>query len=444
MQTIFKKFIYAGLSLLLIIGVFLAIVAPVVDHKNKVLSKHDDKYNVVLSLKYGYLDKGFNQQAIEGVCQAFDVPVKSCNGKNKLFQEGKISYGYAGTMDSIALIKEYVDNFAETEKIDYFITPGFTYTNFLQKWLFEDRQYFRQKGINFISIGTGIGLSDGEAWPENFWQILFEEYLPGYYAGLYAGAYALMNPDQFKDGDLNKKGKQIRFAALGGLWIPPIARYALGFKLGVSDVNKQKDQFTDNAGIEVLFTDYQTTGSFDNTTQSKFDSARIFRDGVSVIFSIAVSLTVANQAAAKEENTTAGKTQHWIIGVDIDQGLTVNNEDNNSSQRKGNILVSAVLKIKERLSDLIKAINRTNKKGESIVVTSGKYLSIPKRFTNDQEWKKVKEVILDKLPNAEPTAETMQLMRDSVNQEFSLNNAGSTNLIDFLNNSELDFTDLVK
>ena len=430
MTRLVKKFIVSLAIFFLASGVFLAVVVPIVVRKNNILGKHRNKYNVVLSVKYGYLDKGFNQQAIEGVCLAFQIKPNDCNGKNKLFREGKISYGYSGTFDSVSLIKEYVDNFAETENTNFFVMPGFTYEAFLRKWLFDNREYFQKKNINFISVGTAI-FTDPQKWPKNFWQVLFEEYLPGYYAGLYAGAYALMNPEQFKDGNPKQKGKQIHFAALGGLWIPPITRYALGFKLGISEINKNRDRFTDT-NTEVLFTQYETTGSFDNTSQSKFDTARLFRSGVSVVFSIAVSLTIANQAAAKEEDTSAGKEQHWIVGVDIDQGLTVNNEDANSAKLKGKILVSAILKIKEYLADLIQKINRGEESAAPITVKSSDYLSIPQRFKARPEWKKVQEVIFNGEENAEPTSEIMQAMRNWTVQSLS-NNQVKAELLKFLN-----------
>lgn len=436
MKKILNKLLYAGFFFCLIVALFLAIVGPVVGRKNKILDQHNNKYNVVLSLKYGYLDKGFNQQAIEGVCDAFAVLPQFCNGESKLFQEGKISYGYAGTMDSIALIKEYVDNFAETEKVNHFITPGFTYSTFLKKWLFDDRQYFQDKGINFIAIGTALGASPGKSWPKNFWQLLFEEYLPGYYAGLYAGAYALMNPDQFKDGNVNKKGKQIHFASLGGLWISPIARYALGFKLGVDEVNDQRQVISPENGdqVELLVTNYRTTGSFDNSAQSKFDTAKLYREGVSVVFSIAVSLTNANQTAAREEDTTAGKKQHWVIGVDIDQGVSINNEDPTSSQRQGNILVSAILKIRQKLADLIQDLEKGTVTGENILISSSKYLSIPQRFKNDRPWKKVEEVILNQKTNAEPEATKINLMRLWIKKAFEDRNQDANDrLLAFLN-----------
>lgn len=154
--------------------------------------------------------------------------------------------------------------------------------------------------------------------------------------------------------------------------------------MGIQKINAHRQNFTNSPDLEVIFTDYFTTGSFDQTVQSKFDTARLFRKGASVVFSIAVSLTIANQTAANEEDKTLEKKQHWVVGVDVDQGISVNNESPTSFQRKGKILVSATLKIKEILGDLIKDIESgKEKQGRSILVQESKYLSIPERFKKD-------------------------------------------------------------
>ncbi len=438
------------------IAAFLTMSFVVADKKNKLLNKHSDKYNVVLSSKFSFIDKGFGQQAVEGVCLALKIKLDECNGKNPLFKEGKISYSYPGTMDNISLIREYVDNFVETEGIDHFIMPGFTYTAFLQEWVFNNIDYFQQKGVNFIAIGTSFGEQWNDKWPVNFWQLLFEEYLPGYFAGLYAGVYALLNPDQFKDGDKDKSGKQIHFAALGGLWIPPILRYALGFKLGLESVNNLKKQVLPadrkEEKIEILFTDYEDIGGFDvdkYSQQVKFQATRLFRKGVSVIFPIAVTLTGAVHSVALDEDTNLQKPQHWVIGVDADQGVAIVNESPDSSEYKGKVLISGILKIRERLAKLIKDIkkgeylNKANSK-KNIIVTESKYLSVPDRFKTTPVWKKVENVFLKDSP--EPVAE-IKLMNSLVEKAFFGKNQEEMKSINlllrrFLNNPEATFTQL--
>lgn len=156
MLRVVRNFFYSGFAFLAIILLFFAITFPLVRKQRTFLNQHQKKYNVVSSLKYGHLDLGFNQQAVEGICLGLDIPLNKCNGKNPLIAQGKATYGHPYTMDNIAKIKNYVDYFAETEKINHFILPGYTYTGFLKKWLFDNRHYFANQGINFIAIGTSL------------------------------------------------------------------------------------------------------------------------------------------------------------------------------------------------------------------------------------------------------------------------------------------------
>ena len=394
---------------LLIVGVTVAIVIPI-SSSNWVF--HKNKYNIVLTVKNGHQDQGFEQQAVEGVCLAFNIQPKNCNASHQLFKEGKISYSYPGTMDKISLIKKYIDNYVEIDQTNFFImSAGWFFQSFLKKWLFDD-QSFLKKGINFIALGTSFDPKKIKDWPQNFWQVLFEDYLPGYYAGLYAGAYALLNPDQFKDADDDTDGKQIHFSALGVLTIAPVVRFALGFKLGISVINEKRDQFTDT-DTEVLFSKYQNNDGWDEPLQTKTNAEQMFiKDKISVIFSIGSVMTTAIQAAAKEADKDTNTNHHWVVGVDIDQGLVINNENQQSSTRKGKILVSALKKCREKVADLIKKIDQEKETtGRSINVEKA-YLDIPQRFKNDDEWKRVETVILNQ--EIEPAKKIMQTMRQWV------------------------------
>ena len=414
---------------LLVVGVGLGIAIPLANSND---TFHKNKFHIVLQKKSGFQDQGFEQQAIEGVCWAFKIQPKDCQGGHRLFKENKIGYGSPRSMGNISEVKKYVDKFIASEKTNFFVVSGFVFRAFLQTWLFDNREYFQKQGVNFIGIGTTLAPKDGKNWPKNFWQVYSEEYLPGYYAGLYAGAYALMNPDQFKDADKdNTNGKQIHFAALGGLWLPAIARYALGFKLGISEVNGNKDRFTTVAtNTEVLFTNYETNGSFVDYNGAKAKAQDLFKQGISVIFSIGSTLTQTLQAAAKEEDTSAGKEQHWIVGVDVDQGLTINNEDVDSEQLKGNILVSALTNRKYKLADLVKKIDQGEEKtGRLVTVTDNNHLSLPQRFKKTETWKRIQSVILDQKP--QPTVAIMNKMKEWVAK--AMDEAFKTKLQTFLN-----------
>ena len=428
-----SRFFLALVTFLVLVAVASAITIPLVSNKNG--SSHKNKYHIVLQLKNGFQDKGFEQQAVEGLCLAFKIQPKDCNFNNKLFKEGKISYAYRGDSGTVSDIKKHIDNFVDLDQKNFFVMSGWVFEEFLEKWVFEDREYFQKRGINFIGIGTTLAPKDGKNWPKNFWQVLFEEYLPGYYAGLYAAAYALMNPDQFKDADDDTDGKQIYFGALGGDWVPAIARFALGFKLGISVINQKRNEFT-NTDTQVLFTKYQTNGGWGDTLEEKQNAQtkvkNMFVEGVSVVFSIAATLTSTLQTIAQEENTRTGKNQHWVVGVDVDQGIVINDEDQQSSTRKGSILVSALKKSREKLADLIKDIDQEEKAtGKLINVTQNKYLSIPQRFKNDDEWKRVETVILNQ--EIEPAKKVMQTMRQWVAK--GLEKPFKTKLQTFLNDS---------
>ena len=252
-------------------------------------------------------------------------------------------------------------------------------------------------------------------WPKNLWQINFKEYYAGYHAALYSAVYALLHPEKFKDYNWSKKGKQIAFAALGGLWIPPIISYVLGFKYGIQKVNEirqkflkyQKNKIIDT---ELLFVKYQNIGGFSVSKMGdkvKAMSKNIYKNNkVSVIMNIAVSLSSSVHLAALESNEETNKKQHWVIGVDVDQGHILFKEPKDEPKIKNQILVSGILRIKKAVTEVIK--NKISKqkipKGPFIPGKSetenkhSEYSTIPDRFKKNKEvWNKIIDNNLENL-----------------------------------------------
>lgn len=400
------KLLGAILFLVLLAGVFFLVSFFIIrksDSEQDIFSANKRRFNTVLNTEYGFTDRGFSQQAVEGVCKAFNIPSDECNGANKYFLNSIIGYGYPKTMSDSLLLGRYIDNFIQTEKVNNFVLPGYTFTQFLCDL---NHKYERQK-VTFIAVGTYFAPNNpsckyndqARSWPKNLWQIGFKQHVAGFHAGLYAGLYALKNPHQFKDYDAAKPGKQIAFAALGGMWIPAIMKYALGFKYGLELVNKNKMKFADvDQQNTVIFTDYKDIQGFDAikySSPAKKLASQLYKKKVSVIFSIAVSLTAAISLAASEDIVqNNGKKQSWVIGVDVDQGVLIFNEYAKSDQpleTKGNILTSSILKIDDAVAKVINDPQYKNKPARPIApFGDGGFATIPDRFQETAVWKSLK------------------------------------------------------
>ncbi|MFC5469499.1 BMP family protein [Cohnella suwonensis] len=104
--------------------------------------------------------------------------------------------------------------------------------------------------------------------------------------------------------------KTNKIGFVGGIDIPVIKRFDLGFEAGVKAVNP-------NAEINKIY-----TGAFDKADLGKAAAASIYNDGADIIFHAAGGTGNGVFNEAKERNKSAAADKKvWVIGVDKDQSL---------------------------------------------------------------------------------------------------------------------------
>ena len=136
-----------------------------------------------------------------------------------------------------------------------------------------------------------LAIIDAVVDQPNVASVLFKEQEGAYLAGV---AAALMT-----------KSKKIGF--VGGMEIPVIERFEVGFLEGVEAVDPS---------IKV---DVQYTGAFDKAELGKTTANRMYSSGVDIIFHAAGGTGNGVFAEAKELKTKDPDAYVWVIGVDSDQ-----------------------------------------------------------------------------------------------------------------------------
>lgn len=321
--------------LLLCLALFTGTVFSISKNK-KSIDKKLPAFFLILNSPFAYVDKGFHEAIIHGTCNFLNIKIDQCLTKNPEFKK-RIKYGYSGTLVDPKKIYNYIKSqilkYPDQKRI--FILPGYNFTAFFNAYL----QRFDPKLNYFFAVDTFFNPVNARVsgiWPENFYEYGFNQQYAGYNAGLYAATQALLRPDLFKDADHNpSNGKQIRFASLGGLKIPAIAAYALGFKLAIQKVNDhrktilqtiknssdpflkaltKKLKINPDQNVELSFFKNLIIGGFDQKLNSK-DTYHLAKNlfkkhNVSVIFSIAVNLTSIMQKVANEQNYLENNRHH--------------------------------------------------------------------------------------------------------------------------------------
>lgn len=126
--------------------------------------------------------------------------------------------------------------------------------------------------------------------------ILFNEHEAGFLAGIAAA--------------LSTKTHQLGF--IGGMEIPAVIRYGVGFRAGVKYANK-----TYGTIAEVKDENYLYQGTFNDLSAGKTLASGMYVKGVDIIFSAAGLVGIGAINETKER--AAGGEAVWAIGVDSDQ-----------------------------------------------------------------------------------------------------------------------------
>lgn len=226
-------------------------------------SKKGEKFNIGMVTDIGGVnDKSFNQSAWEGLQEIN----KSTGAKVKYLQS-------KGDADFIPNLNQFVkDNYNLTWGIGFLMGDAI-------------------KTVADQNPKAQLALIDNVVEAPNVESVTFAENEGSFLVGVVAG--------------LTTKSNKIGF--VGGLDIPVIKRFEVGFKAGVAAVNP-------NAKVTVNY-----TGAFDKPDLGKAAAATIFNDGADIIFPSAGATGngVFNEA---KDRLKAGK-KVWVIGVDKDQSL---------------------------------------------------------------------------------------------------------------------------
>lgn len=209
--------------------------------------------------KGGKDDKSFNASAFEGAKRA-----------EKDFQ---IQLKYVEAADSNAF--ENLHRSFAKKKMDLIIGIGFSQLEAIKKvsTQFPDRKFV---------------IVDGEVNAPNVKSLLFEEHEGSYLVGALAA--------------LKSKGNQFGF--IGGMDIPLIRRFHLGFEAGVKKIKPQAEIIQQYIGI--------TGEAWNNPTKAKDLALAQFNRGVEVIY-------VAAGASGTGVFDAAEEKKRFAIGVDSNQ-----------------------------------------------------------------------------------------------------------------------------
>lgn len=215
----------------------------------------------------GVDDKSFNQSAWEGI-QKF--------GADNGLAQGDGGYDYLQSASDA----DYVTNLNNLVRRDFDVVFGI---GFLMEAAVND--------IAQQQPDAQLAIIDAVVDQPNVASVLFKEQEGAFLAGV---AAALMS-----------ESKQIGF--VGGMEIPVIERFEVGFLAGVEAVDPS---------IEV---DVQYTGAFDKAELGKTTANRMYSEGVDIIFHAAGGTGNGVFAEAKERKTKDPDANVWVIGVDSDQ-----------------------------------------------------------------------------------------------------------------------------
>ena len=220
-------------------------------------------------------DKSFNQGAWEGL-------TKYANEKgitHKYYQPQE-----AGTNAYLETIELAIEGGAKLV-----VCPGF---------LFEEPVYMAQTkypDVHFILLdGEPHDAEYNYKTEKNAMPILYEEDEAGFLAG-YAAA---------KDGNT-------KFGFLGGMAVPAVIRFGLGYVQGIDAAAKEL-----GVNCEVV---YNYTGGFAATPEAQALAASWYNKGTEVVFGCGGAVGNSAMSAAEGKNQQEGKFVAKVIGVDVDQ-----------------------------------------------------------------------------------------------------------------------------
>ena len=256
--------------------------------------------------------------------------------------------GITGTVSN----SKYVTPAGETES-DYLISIGNLYEAGYKLivtpgYYFETADYIAQDkypDADFVILdGTPTSTNGEKVVGKNTVSIYFAEHEAGFVAGVAAAV-------QLNEGD---------FGFLGGMPLPAVERFEIGFKQGIDYANKHLGT---NINLDETNIVYQ--GTFSDKAAGQQIAAQMYDRGVKLIFTAAGGTGIGAITEAKSR-ATAGQ-EAWIIGVDADQYEDgIYDAANNASV----VLTSAIKYVDQAAHDMIaRKVDGTFPGGETLTYT---------------------------------------------------------------------------
>lgn len=295
----------------------------------------------------GAKDKSFNQANVEAV-QAWAKENKA-TAHNPI--ESKSTADIASNLQNVSGLSDVVS------------VAGYDFEKELPKVAEQN------KNVKYIYV-------DAEIVGDNITSAVFKEQESGYLAGYIAA--------------LQSKSGKIGF--IGGLKIPPVAKFGLGFVQGAKKANPD---------IEIVY-NYSVT--FADINKGKTIAATMYDVGVDVIFTAAGNTGNGAIKEAQERGINdlkeSGEIKHWIIGVDKDQyedGIFAAKDKDGKDVEKSVILTSAMKSVDVAVTKILNQVKDGSFKGNTTLVFGLKEdgLKLPEKNPNLSEEisNKVKAII---------------------------------------------------
>jgi basic membrane protein A len=265
-----KRKIGMALSLVLAAGTLLGACGKSDDTTKEPATggKEENKFSVAMVTDVGGVDdKSFNQSAWEGL-QNF--------GKENGMEKGKGGYDYLQSKSDA----DYSTNLNTLVRQDFDLVYGI---GFLMQAAIEEIAK-QQKDAQFAII-------DAEVKQPNVASVLFKEQEAAFLAGVAAA--------------LQTKSNHIGF--IGGMEIPVIERFEVGFLAGVKSAKPE---------VKV---DVQYSGAFDKAELGQNIASKMYSSGADVVFHAAGGTGNGLFKEASDRKAKDPGKEIWAIGVDRDQ-----------------------------------------------------------------------------------------------------------------------------
>ncbi len=223
--------------------------------------------------KGGRDDHSFNESAVKG----FQLAQKALHiNPESRFVEPK----------NDAQLPLFLNNFSSEVNCDLIIAIGFTPAAFIP----EVASKFPQK--KFMVIDSNLQLKNVK---HNIRSVLFEEHEGSFLVGAIAAI----------------KSKTGRVGFVGGMDVPLIHRFALGYSSGAKYINPNIKVQESYVGV--------TPDAWNNPSKAKELALSQYNKGVDVIFQVAAASGQGVFDAAEELNKSDSKSVRYAIGVDSNQ-----------------------------------------------------------------------------------------------------------------------------